>query len=255
MEQYDHRSLGQSLALFHQQEEGPGMVFWHPRGFALFRTVEDYIRKRMSEAGFQEVRTPQVLTRALWEASGHWEKFGEGIYTLGDADQPCALKPMSCPGHIQIFKHGQRSFRDLPLRLAEFGLCHRNEPSGAILGLMRGRSFVQDDAHIFCTPDQVVGEVARFCRFPAVGLCGLRLCGHRGRLFHPPGAAPWRRRALGPGRSRPGGSRSSGGPGLPPAAGRGRVLRPEAGVRAARLPGTALAVRDDPARLCPAGTP
>ncbi|MBX3454138.1 threonine--tRNA ligase [Ferrovibrio sp.] len=162
MDHNDHRNIGSRLALFHQQEEAPGMVFWHPRGFALYRAVEDYIRRRMRRAGFQEVRSPQMLARSLWERSGHWEKFAENMFVLEDGHRPFALKPMSCPCHIQIFGKHVRSFRELPLRFCEFGACHRNEPSGALQGLMRGRSFVQDDAHIFCTEAQIVGEVARF---------------------------------------------------------------------------------------------
>ena len=164
MDLHDHRALGNRLDLFHQQEEGPGQVFWHPRGYALYRVVEDYIRRRMARAGFREIRTPQLLSRSLWEKSGHWEKFAAGMFTLQDGVQDFALKPMSCPGHIQVFAQRLRSFRELPLRLCEFGSCLRNEPSGGLYGLMRTRAFVQDDAHIFCTEDQVVVEVARFCR-------------------------------------------------------------------------------------------
>jgi len=159
----DHRSLGNRLDLFHQQEEGPGVVFWHPRGAALYRVVEGYIHRRMAAAGFREVRTPQLLSRRLWEASGHWEKFGDEMFACGEGERVVALKPMSCPGHIQIFNKRVRSWRDLPLRLCEFGACHRNEPSGALHGLMRTRAFTQDDAHIFCREDQVEAEVARFC--------------------------------------------------------------------------------------------
>ncbi len=163
MDDSDHRLIGNRLDLFHQQEEAPGMAFWHPRGFALVAVVEDYIRRRMREALYREVRTPLLLARSLWEASGHWQKFGDAMFSLAEAERQFALKPMSCPGHIQIFNQRVRSFRELPLRLAEFGLCHRNEPSGALHGLMRGRAFVQDDAHVFCTEAQIVGEVARFC--------------------------------------------------------------------------------------------
>jgi threonyl-tRNA synthetase len=163
MDENDHRVIGNRLDLFHQQEEAPGMAFWHPRGFALYGVIEDYIRRRMREAGYREVRTPLLLARSLWEASGHWQKFGEAMFVLADGERHFALKPMSCPGHIQIFRRRVRSFRELPLRFAEFGLCHRNEPSGALHGLMRGRAFVQDDAHVFCTEAQVAGEVARFC--------------------------------------------------------------------------------------------
>lgn len=143
------------------------MVFWHPRGFALYHVIEDYIRARMRRAGFAEIRTPQVLARGLWEQSGHWQKFGGNMFAFRqdgeDGSREYALKPMSCPGHVQVFNAEVRSFRDLPLRYAEFGVCHRNEPSGALAGLMRTRAFVQDDAHIFCLEDQIVPEVARFC--------------------------------------------------------------------------------------------
>jgi threonyl-tRNA synthetase len=164
MDSNDHRVIGNRLDLFHQQDEGPGMVFWHPRGAALYGVLEDYIRKHMRAAGFREVRTPQLLARSLWERSGHWEKFGEhNMIVAGEGRRAFALKPVSCPGHIQIFNKRVRSHRDLPLRLSEFGACHRNEASGALQGLMRTRAFVQDDAHIFCREDQVVEEVARFC--------------------------------------------------------------------------------------------
>ncbi|MEM7445014.1 MAG: threonine--tRNA ligase [Pseudomonadota bacterium] len=163
MDNHDHRMIANRMDLFHQQEEGPGMAFWHPRGFALYRIVEDYMRRRMRRLGFHEVRTPQLLARALWDKSGHWEKFGENMFTFEDGERSAALKPMSCPGHVQIFNKRRRSFRDLPMRLCEFGACHRNEPSGALQGLMRGRSFVQDDAHIFCAEEQVEPEIVRFC--------------------------------------------------------------------------------------------
>ncbi len=139
------------------------MVFWHPRGFALYRVVEDTIRARMRGFGFREIRTPMLLDRKLWEQSGHWEKFGDNMFAFEDGGQSRALKPMSCPGHVQVFNKCVRSFRELPIRYCEFGMCHRDEPLGALMGLMRGRSFVQDDAHIFCAEDQVEEEVARFC--------------------------------------------------------------------------------------------
>jgi threonyl-tRNA synthetase len=168
MDHNDHRILGRKLGLFHQQDEGPGMVFWHPRGFHLYQLIEDYIRARMRAAGFSEIRTPQVLSRALWEKSGHWQKFGGNMFSFRQdgegGHRDYALKPMSCPGHVQVFNAEVRSFRDLPLRYAEFGVCHRNEPSGALAGLMRTRAFVQDDAHIFCLEEHVEEEVARFCR-------------------------------------------------------------------------------------------
>jgi len=173
----DHRVLGNKLDLFHQQEEGPGMVFWHPRGWELYRVLEDYIRRRMRRAGFREIRTPQLLARSIWERSGHWEKFGANMYSfsegqdsgsvndMDDASEARALclKPMSCPCHVQVFNQRVRSYRELPVRYSEFGACHRDEPSGSLEGLKRTRAFVQDDAHVFCTQAQIEVEVGRFC--------------------------------------------------------------------------------------------
>jgi threonyl-tRNA synthetase len=180
MDEGDHRAIGNRMDLFHQQEEAPGMVFWHPRGFALYEVVAGYIRKRMHAAGYRPVLTPQLMGRELWEASGHWEKFGESMFALADGDRQLALKPMSCPGHIQIFNQRVRSFRDLPFRLFELGAVHRNEPSGAWQGLMRTRAFVQDDAHVFCREEQIEAEVARFCAllrevYADFGFAGLRV--------------------------------------------------------------------------------
>lgn len=163
-EKRDHRKLGAELGLFHMQEEAVGSVFWHPKGWTLYRILENFVRKRMERTGYVEVRTPQLVDLSLWEASGHWEKFGENMFTVeNDEDKTLAIKPMNCPCHVQIFKQGLKSYRDLPLRMAEFGSCHRNEPSGSLHGIMRVRSFVQDDAHIFCTPDQIVSETKDFC--------------------------------------------------------------------------------------------
>jgi threonyl-tRNA synthetase len=163
-EKRDHRRLGREMGLFHQQEEAAGSVFWHPKGWTLYRVVENYVRTRLDAAGYLEVKTPQLIDRALWEASGHWEKFREHMFiATADEDRTLAVKPMNCPGHVQIFKQGQTSYRDLPLRMAEFGACHRNEPSGALHGLMRVRAFTQDDAHIFCTEDQITSETIIFC--------------------------------------------------------------------------------------------
>ena len=160
----DHRRLGRELGLFHQQEEAVGAIFWHPKGWRLYRTLENYIRGRLDLAGYQEVKTPQILDRSLWEHSGHWEKFRENMFIVQDGDdRTLAVKPMNCPGHIQVFKQGLKSYRDLPLRFAEFGSCHRNEPSGALHGIMRVRAFTQDDAHIFCTDDQIGSECKAFC--------------------------------------------------------------------------------------------
>jgi len=161
-EKRDHRRIGKQLDLFHMQEESPGMIFWHDRGWRLYQTIEQYIRQLLRAHDYQEVRTPQVIDRSLWERSGHWEKFHEHMFVTESEKRLFAVKPMNCPGHIQIFNQGLKSYRDLPLRIAEFGSCHRNEPSGALHGLMRVRAFVQDDAHIFCTEDQIQAEVAAF---------------------------------------------------------------------------------------------
>ena len=161
-EKRDHRKLGKALDLFHTQEEAPGMVFWHPKGWAVYRIVEQYIRDKISGAGYQEIRTPQIVDRSLWEKSGHWGKYREGMFTTQSENRDFAIKPMNCPCHVQVFNQGIKSYRDLPLRLAEFGSCHRNEASGTLHGLMRVRNFVQDDAHIFCTEDQIQDEVSQF---------------------------------------------------------------------------------------------
>ena len=163
-EKRDHRKLGKALNLFHIQEEAAGSVFWHPKGWVLYREIETYMRRRLDVAGYQEVKTPQLVDRTLWEASGHWEKFRENMFTAqSEDDRTLALKPMNCPGHVQIYRQGITSYRDLPLRMAEFGSCHRNEPSGALHGIMRVRAFTQDDAHIFCTEDQINAESVSFC--------------------------------------------------------------------------------------------
>ncbi|MFO1291074.1 MAG: threonine--tRNA ligase [Nitrosomonas sp.] len=158
----DHRKLGKQLDLFHIQDEAPGMVFWHPKGWALWQQIEQYMRQVLNRSGYQEIRTPQVLDRSLWEHSGHWENFRENMFVTESEERHFAIKPMNCPGHIQIFNQGLKSYRELPLRLAEFGSCHRNEPSGALHGIMRVRAFTQDDAHIFCTEEQVQSEVIQF---------------------------------------------------------------------------------------------
>src|ERR1044071_6480590 len=163
-ERRDHRKLGRELDLFHLQEEAVGSVFWHPKGWVLYRAIESYMRRRLERAGYQEVRTPQLLDRSLWEATGHWENFRDNMFIAESRDERIlAVKPMNCPGHVQIFRNGLRSYRELPLRLAEFGSCHRNEPSGALHGIMRVRAFTQDDAHIFCTEEQVTPEAIAFC--------------------------------------------------------------------------------------------
>ena len=161
-EKRDHRRLARQLDLFHTQEEAPGMVFWHDKGWIIYQQVEQYIRRKLRAHGYQEVRTPQVVDRSLWEKSGHWDKFGDMMYTTASENRDYAVKPMNCPCHVQIFNQGLKSYRDLPLRMAEFGSCHRNEPSGTLHGLMRVRSFTQDDAHIFCTEEQIQEEVSAF---------------------------------------------------------------------------------------------
>jgi threonyl-tRNA synthetase len=161
-EKRDHRKIAKALDLFHTQEEAPGMVFWHDKGWTLYLILEQYIRAKLRSRGYQEVRTPEIIDRSLWEKSGHWEKFRKDMFVTESEERVFAIKPMNCPAHIQIYNHGLKSYRDLPLRLAEFGSCHRNEPSGTLHGLMRVRNFVQDDAHIFCTEEQILSEVSDF---------------------------------------------------------------------------------------------
>ena len=161
-EKRDHRKLGKRLDMFHMQEEAPGMVFWHPNGWAIYQELEQYMRKKQVVHGYQEIKTPQLVDRSLWEKSGHWDKYKEDMFTTNSEDKDIAVKPMNCPCHVQVFNQGLKSYRDLPMRLAEFGSCHRNEPSGALHGIMRVRGFVQDDAHIFVTEDQIQQEVCDF---------------------------------------------------------------------------------------------
>ncbi len=161
-EKRDHRKLGKQLELFHMQDSSPGMVFWHPKGWTLWQEIEQYMRRKFREHDYQEVRTPTIMDRTLWEKSGHWENYHDNMFTTASENRDYAVKPMNCPGHVQIFNHGLHSYRDLPLRLAEFGSCHRNETSGSLHGLMRVRGFTQDDAHIFCTENQIQPEVSKF---------------------------------------------------------------------------------------------
>jgi threonyl-tRNA synthetase len=161
-EKRDHRKIGKALALFHSQDDAPGMVFWHDKGWTIYLILQQYIRDKLRARGYQEVHTPQIIDRSLWEKSGHWEKFRDDMFVTLSEERIFAIKPMNCPAHIQIYNHGLKSYRDLPLRLAEFGSCHRNEPSGTLHGLMRVRNFVQDDAHIFCTEEQILSEVSDF---------------------------------------------------------------------------------------------
>ncbi|MDR2681501.1 MAG: threonine--tRNA ligase [Holosporaceae bacterium] len=162
-EKRDHRKIGKDMDLFHTQEEAVGSVFWHPNGWVLYRTIQEHLRKYLAKDGYQEVSTPQMIDRSLWEASGHWEKFWQNMFIAESEERILAVKPMNCPGQIQIFKQGVKSYRDLPFRLSEFGMCHRNEPSGALYGTMRVRAFIQDDGHIFCTQDQMAAEIKKFC--------------------------------------------------------------------------------------------
>jgi threonyl-tRNA synthetase len=161
-EKRDHRKIGKTLNLFHQQEEAPGMVFWHPKGWALWQVVEQYMRRVYRDSGYQEVRCPQILDVSLWKKSGHWDNYKENMFFTESEKRTYAVKPMNCPGHVQVYNHGLHSYRDLPIRYGEFGSCHRNEPSGALHGIMRVRSFTQDDGHIFCTPNQIESEVTAF---------------------------------------------------------------------------------------------
>jgi threonyl-tRNA synthetase len=165
-EKRDHRRIGREMGLFHFQEEAVGQVFWHAKGWRVYSVLQDYMRRAQTRHGYQEVRTPQLVDRGLWEASGHWDKYRHHMFvaTVEDEDKTLALKPMNCPCHVQIFRHGLRSYRELPLRMAEFGACHRYEPSGALHGLMRVRGFTQDDAHIFCTEDQIAAETVQFVK-------------------------------------------------------------------------------------------
>ena len=163
-EKRDHRKLGKELDLFHFQDIAPGMVFWHANGGSIYKELEDYIRRKISKEGYKEIKTPQILDKDLWVESGHWDKYKDNMYKTIIDDRELMIKPMNCPGHVQIYNQGIKSYKDLPLRMAEFGSCHRNEPSGALHGLMRVRNFVQDDAHIFCTEDQIESETINFCK-------------------------------------------------------------------------------------------
>ena len=215
----DHRKLGKQMDLFHFQDEAPGMVFWHERGLILYQQVEAYVREKIRAYGYQEVSTPQILDRKLWEKSGHWDKFGDMIFSTSSENREYAIKPMNCPGHVQIYNQGLKSYRDLPFKLSEFGLVHRNEPSGTLHGLLRARRFVQDDAHVFCTRDQLAAGSARADRSDLRGLPGLRFREHRSGLLDPPGAARRRGRTLGRGRGGTAAGAGGPGPGVQAAAG------------------------------------
>ena len=254
-EKRDHRRLGRELDLFHTQEEAVGSVFWHAKGYTLWRNVEDYVRARLDVAGYQEVKTPQLIDRVLWEKSGHWENYRPNMFIAESEDRVLAVKPMNCPGHIQIFRQGIKSYRDLPLRMAEFGACHRNEPSGALHGLMRVRAFTQDDAHIFCTEDQINAETVEFCDLLHERLPGFRLRRSPGQVLGPPREAGRQRRDLGQGRASTARRRPTGGARIHPEPGRGGVLWPETRVRAQGRDRPGLAMRHPAGRLRAARAP
>ena len=263
-EKRDHRRLGREMGLFHQQEDAAGMVYWHPKGWTFWRTLEAYLRRKLEAGGYVEVKTPQLNDRRLWEASGHWEKFRENMYLseneeglrdfIADpAQRVFALKPMNCPCHIQIFNQGLRSYRELPLRMAEMGSCHRFEPSGALHGIMRVRAFTQDDAHIFCTEDQIESETIRFCKLLGEVYRDLGF-EYFVKFSDRPALARRLGRSLGPGRRRAQVGVAGRRPRSRPQSGRRRVLRPQARVRAARRDRPRLAMRHPAGRFRPAGT-
>src|SRR3954462_2031711 len=253
MDDLDHRNLGVQLKLWHLQEDAPGMVFWHPRGYAIYRVLEDYVRHTMCRAGYAEVRTPQLLPQQLWGRSGHWDKFGEHMFRVDDGELAMALKPMSCPCHVQIFNKGLRSWRELPIRYAEFGPGHRNEPSGSLHGIMRTRAFEQDDAHVFCREQDVEGEVARFIALLGRGLPRSWFSRLRGGAGDATGGARRLRRDLGLVGGEARRCRAGLRPRAPNQPRRRRVLGTEAGVRAARPARSILAVRHGAARRRAAG--
>ncbi len=254
-EKRDHRKLGKAQDLFHTQEEAPGMVFWHDKGWQIYLAVEHYIREKLRHHGYQEVHTPQVIDRSLWEKSGHWDKFGDMIFSTHSENRDYAIKPMNCPAHIQIYNHGLKSYRDLPLRLAEFGCCHRNEPSGTLHGLMRVRNFVQDDAHIFCTEEQILSEVSDFTDllFEVYRDFGfedvlVKLSTRPEKRVGSDETWDKAEQALED-------ALNQKGPGVGAAAGGGGLLWPEDRVLAAGLPEPGLAVGHHPARFLHAGAP
>ena len=256
-ERRDHRKIGKEMDLFHIQEEAVGSIFWHPKGWKLYRTVEAYLRRRLDAAGYQEVKTPQLVDRSLWEKSGHWDNYRQHMFIaqVEDEDKFLALKPMNCPCHVQIFRQGMRSYRELPLRMAEFGSCHRYEPSGALHGIMRVRAFTQDDAHIFCTEDQIAPETARFVELLSHVYRDFGFPDFRIKFSDRPEARIGSDEAVGPGRRRAARSLRHRRRRVRAEPRRGRLLRPEAGIRAARRHRPRLAVRHAAGRPQPAGTP
>jgi threonyl-tRNA synthetase len=250
-EKRDHRKLGREMDLFHMQEEAVGQVFWHPKGYALYHTLEDYIRRKLGKTGYQEVKTPLLIDRKLWELSGHWANYRQNMFVaeVEDEEKTLAVKPMNCPGHVQIFKQGTKSYRELPLRLAEFGSCHRYEPSGALHGIMRVRAFTQDDAHIFCTHEQITDETIAFCKLLMEIYRDLGFRGRAGQAGDSARQPDRERRDLGPGGIGAQASDRDRGVGLHAQSRRGRVLRAEAGIRVARFDRARLAVRHAASRL------
>ncbi len=250
-EKRDHRRIGKEMDLFHLQDDAAGSIFWHPHGWTLYRLLENFIRVRLDRAGYVEVRTPQLVDKSLFVASGHWDMYGDNMYKVAfdEGTRMFGVKPMNCPCHVQIFNQGLKSYRDLPIRMAEFGSCHRNEPSGALHGIMRVRAFTQDDAHIFCTPDQITDESIAFCKLTMDAYRDLGFNRRRDQAGHTTRQTPRDRRDLGSRRGRPGRcgqrrrTRSRGSPG------RRRLLWSEAGVPSARHDRPAVAVRHPAARL------
>ena len=254
-ERRDHRRIGREMDLFHIQEEAVGSVFWHPKGWRLYRTAEAYMRRRLDAAGYQEVRTPQLVDRALWEASGHWEKFREHMFIarVEDEDKLLALKPMNCPCHVQIFRQGVRSYRELPLRMAEFGACHRYEPSGALHGIMRVRAFTQDDAHIFCTEAQIAPETVRFVELLSSIYRDFGFAEFRVKFSDRPAVRAGTDEVWDRAEAALREACATAGVDYDAEPGRGRLLRPEAGIRAARRDRARLAMRHVAGRFRPAG--
>jgi hypothetical protein len=255
-EKRDHRRIGKQLDLFHMQDEAPGMVFWHPKGWAIWQQVEQYMRRVYVDNGYQEVRCPMILDVSLWKKSGHWENYKENMFFTESEKRDFAVKPMNCPGHVQVFNSDLRSYRDLPLRYGEFGACHRNEPSGALHGIMRVRGFTQDDGHIFCTEDQIPRGMRGLHEAAAEGLRGFRFQGNHLQGCHAPREARGRRRAVGESRARAHGVAARLRRAVRDLAGRGRVLRPEDRVFAEGCDRARVAVRHDAGGLqhaAPAG--
>ena len=254
-EKRDHRRLGKQFDLFHMQDEAPGLVFWHPKGWAIWQEIEQYMRAVYRNNGYQEVRCPQILDKTLWEKSGHWEHYKDNMFTTASENRDYAVKPMNCPGHVQVFNADLRSYRELPLRYGEFGSCHRNEPSGALHGLMRVRGFVQDDGHIFCTEDQIESEVTAFNDAGQEGLRRFRLQRRRRQAGAASGQPRRFRRGLGQGGRGVARRLACLGSGMDRIAGRRRLLRPEDRIPHQGRDRPLLAVRHDAGRLLDAGPP